>query len=112
MPISVIGEASAICFDEKRHSIEELHDLIDFLARYHVRFLLPNETVAEACSNLYSSELRDNRMTPTDLVHFGYAMAYNVDYLVTTDSVLIEYRMPAGFRLKVLHPKDAMKRFL
>jgi len=29
-----------------------------------------------------------------------------------TDSVLIEYRMPAGFKLKVLHPKDAMKRFL
>jgi len=56
--------------------------------------------------------LRDNRMTPADLVHLGYAMAYNVDYFVTTDSVLIEYRMLAGFKLKVLHPKDAMKRFL
>jgi hypothetical protein len=28
-----------------------------------------------------------------------------------TDSVLNEYRVPAGFKLKVLHPKDAMKRF-
>ncbi len=112
IPISVIGEASAICLERKRHSVEELHDLIDFLARYQVRFLHPNRTVAEACYNLYSGELRDNRMTPSDLVHLGYAMAYDVDYFVTTDSVLSEYRVPAGFKLKVLHPRDAMKRFI
>jgi len=112
IPISVLGEVSAICFDGKRHSVEELHDLIDFLDRYRLKFLCPNQLVAEACSNLYSSELRDNRMTPADLVHLGYAMAYNVDFLITTDSVLIEYRIPAAFKLKVLHPKDAMKRFL
>jgi hypothetical protein len=50
-------------------------------------------------------------MTPTDLVHLGYAMAYDVDYFITTDGVLNQYRMPAGFKVKVLHPKEAMKRF-
>jgi predicted nucleic acid-binding protein len=112
IPISVLGEASAICFEGERHKPEELHNLIDFLARYQVRFLHPNRTVAEAYYNLYSDELRDNRMTPADLVHLGYAMAYNVDYFITTDSVLNRYRVPAGFKVKVLHPKDAIKRFL
>jgi hypothetical protein len=50
-------------------------------------------------------------MTPTDLVHLGYAMAYDVDYFITTGGVLNQYRMPAGFKVKVLHPKEAMKRF-
>jgi hypothetical protein len=35
IPISVLGEVSAICFEGKRHSVEELHDLIDFLDRYN-----------------------------------------------------------------------------
>ncbi len=112
IPISVLGEISAICFESKRHSVEELHDLIDFLARYQVRFLHHNQIVAEACCNLYGNEWGDYRMTPADLVHLGYAMAYDVDYFITTDSVLNEYRVPAGFKLKVLHPKDAMRRFL
>lgn len=111
IPISVLGEISAICFEGKRHSVEELHDLIDFLARYQVRFLHPNQTVAEACYNLYSDELGDNRMKPTDLVHMGYALAYDVDYFITTDSVLNEYRVPDMFKLRVLHPKEAIKRF-
>lgn len=112
MPISVFGEASAICFEGKRHSVEELHDLVDFLARYQVRFLHPNQAVAEACYNLYGDAWEDHRMMPADLVHLGYAMAYDVDYFVTTDSVLNEYRMPVGFKLRVLHPKEAMRRFL
>jgi len=111
IPISVFGEFSAICFEGKRHSVEELHRLIDFLDRYHVRFLHPNQTVAEACYNLYGAEWRDDRMTPTDLVHLGYAIAYDVDYFITTDCILNQYRVPGGFKLKVLHPKDAMKRF-
>jgi len=111
IPISVLGEVSAICFEGKRHSVEELHDLIDFLDRYNVRFLHPNQIVAEACHNLYGNEWRDDRMTPTDLVHLGYAMAYDVDYFITTDGVLNQYRVPAEFKVKVLHPKEAMKRF-
>jgi len=68
--------------------------------------------VAEACCDLYGDEWGDNRMTPSDLVHLGYALAYDVDYFITTDSVLNEYRVPEGFKLKVLHPKDAIKRIL
>lgn len=112
IPVSVLGEGSEICFEGKRHSVSELHEVIDFLARYQVRFLHPNQIVAEACYNLYGDEWRDNRMTPSDLVHLGYALAYDMDYFVTTDSVLNQYRVPTGFKLKVLHPKDAIKRIL
>lgn len=111
VPVSVMGEASAICFEGKKHSVKELHDLIEFLARYQVRFLHPNQAVAEACYNLYGEEWRDYRMKPADLVHLGYALAYNVDYLITTDGVLNEYRMPADFKLKILYPNEAIKRF-
>ena len=37
--------------------------------------------------------------------------SYDADYFITTDGVLNQYRMPAGFKVKVLHPKEAMKRF-
>jgi len=50
-------------------------------------------------------------MSPSDLVHLGYAMAYNVDYFITSDRVLNDYRIPEDFNLKVLTPGEAIKRF-
>jgi len=50
-------------------------------------------------------------MSPSDLVHLGYAMAYNVDYFITSDRVLNDYRIPEDFKLKVLTPGEAIKRF-
>jgi hypothetical protein len=50
-------------------------------------------------------------MSASDLVHLGYALAYNVDYFITSDRVLNDYRIPEGFKLKVLTPSEAIKRF-
>jgi hypothetical protein len=50
-------------------------------------------------------------MKPTDLVHLGYALAYEVDYFITSDRVLNEYRIPEDFKLKVIRPDEALKRF-
>lgn len=50
-------------------------------------------------------------MKPTDLVHLGYALAYDVDYLITSDRVLKAFRIPKEFNLKVLTPEEALKYF-
>lgn len=50
-------------------------------------------------------------MKPTDLVHLGYALAYEVDYFITRDRVLNAYRIPEEFKLKVLTPDEAIKQF-
>ena len=61
--------------------------------------------------NLYSDAWRDDRMKPTDLVHLGYAMAYEVDYFITSYRVLNEYRIPEEFKLIVITPDEAIKQF-
>jgi hypothetical protein len=50
-------------------------------------------------------------MKPTDLVHLGYALAYELDYFITSDRVLNEYRIPEEFSLTLLTPDEAMKQF-
>ena len=58
-------------------------------------------------SHLYMDEtVRDSRLGPTDLVHLGYAMAYDLDYLITTDKTLRKYKVPSSFKLRVMHPQD------
>lgn len=69
--------------------------------------LRPNKAVAVACYNLYMDEsFRDSRLSPTDLVHLRYAMAYDIDYLITTDKILRKYKIPDAFPLVVIHPKS------
>ena len=41
---------------------------------------------------------------PTDVFHIGYAMAYDMDYFVSTDRLLLQYKLPEGSKLKVIHP--------
>ena len=50
-------------------------------------------------------------MKPSDLVHLGYALAYDLDYLIATDKDLRKYRIPTSFDLVVKHPKDAEEIF-
>jgi hypothetical protein len=111
IPTSVLGEVSAICFEGKKHTVEDLYKIVNLLNRYDVKFRHPNRVVAEICSNLYSDDWRDDRMKPTDLVHLGYALAYDSDYFITSDRILNEYRIPEDFKLKVLTPDEAIKRF-
>lgn len=114
VPISVLGEVVIICVEGERkgskgkHDREELHKLIDIWSALDISFLHPNEAVATTCYNLYNhSGFRDSRVKPADLVHLGYAMAYDVDYFITTDKILRAYRIPREFKTKVLHPREA-----
>ena len=111
IPTSVLGEVAAVYLKSEKHTIDDLHEIIDLLSRYNFEFLHPRQSVAEACYNLYSDAWRDDRISPSDLVHLGYALAYDVDYFITSDRILNEYHIPEDFKLKVLTPGDAMKRF-
>ncbi len=70
-----------------------------------IRFLLPSNEAAEICWNLVN-ECGD-RMQSTDRTHLGYALAYGMDYLITTDKILLHYHVPDDFRLKVVSLRDA-----
>jgi hypothetical protein len=114
VPISVLGEVVIICVEgewkgrEGKHNREELHELIDIWSGLRISFLHPNEAVATTCYNLYNhSEYRDSRIKPADLVHLGYALAYDVDFFITTDRILRGYSIPKEFKTKVLHPHEA-----
>jgi len=111
VPTSVLGEVSAICFEGRRHTVEDLYKVVDLLNRCDIKFRHPNRVVAEICCNLYNDAWRADRMKPTDLVHLGYALAYDVDYFITSDRVLNEYRIPGEFKLKVLTPDRAIRQF-
>jgi predicted nucleic acid-binding protein len=111
VPTSVLGEASAICFEGGRHTVDDLYDIINLINRLDVKFHHPNRVVAEICYNLYSDAWRDDRMKPADLVHLGYALAYDADYFITSDRVLNAYRIPKEFKLKVMTPDEAIKHF-
>jgi hypothetical protein len=83
-------------------------ELIDIWSALRISFLHPNEAVATTCYNLYNhDDYKDSRIKPADLVHMGYALAYDVDYFITTDRILRAYRIPREFKTKVLHPREA-----
>jgi predicted nucleic acid-binding protein len=114
IPVSVFAEIVSLCLQgeqngerEGKFFIEDLYKLIGFWQGLDIVVLRPNKAVAVACYNLYMDEsVRDSRLSPTDLVHLGYAMAYDLDYLITTDKTLRKYKIPDAFPLVVIHPKS------
>ena len=108
VPISVLGESVTLCLEGERkgrsHNIRELHDLIAFWGGLNINILHPNEAVATACYRL-NTKYKDDRMTPQDLVHIGYALAYNVDYLVTSDKNMQRFRLPDDSGLEIIPPE-------
>ena len=119
IPVSVFAEIVSLCLQGEQNSeregkfcIEDLYTLIGFWQGLDIVVLRPNKAVAVACYNLYMDEsVRDSRLSPTDLVHLGYAMAYDLDYLITTDKTLRKYRIPDAFPLVVIHPKNVDEIF-
>lgn len=98
--------------DNRNHNITQLHELVVFWGSLDIRFLYPNDAVATTCYLLHTSgEYKDSRMSPTDAVHLGYALAYDADYLVTTDKNLQNYSVPSEFKLKII-PLDEARRTL
>lgn len=110
VPVSVFAEIVSLCIqreEEGKFCIDDLYKLVDFWQGLDIVVLRPNKAVAVACYNLYMDEtVRDSRLGPTDLVHLGYAMAYDLDYLITTDKILRKYKVPPSFKLRVMHPQN------
>jgi len=114
VPVSVFAEIVSLCLHGKENGeregnfcIEDLYKLVSFWQGLNIVVLRPNKAVAVACYNLYMDEsVRDSRLSPTDLVHLGYAMAYDLDYLITTDKTLRKYKVPPSFKLVVMHPQN------
>lgn len=119
IPVSVFAEIVSLCLQgeqngerEGKFCIDDLYKLIGFWQGLDIVVLRPNKAVAVACYNLYMDEsVRDSRLSPTDLVHLGYAMAYDLDYLITTDKTLRKYRIPDALPLVVMHPKNVDEIF-
>ena len=118
VPISVLGESVIECLrgekEKSDHDLSELHNLIDFWGALDLSFLYPNALVADACYRLVekykTGERIDYRLSDTDLVHLGYALAYNVDYFLTTDTKL-KYYVPEKSKLRVIDHEAAKEIF-
>lgn len=118
VPISVLGESVIECLRGERgdttHSLSELHDMIDLWGSLNLNFLYPSTLVAKACYRLverYKTGVKiDYRLTDTDLVHLGYALAYKMDYFLTTDRKL-QYNVPDKSNLRVIDHEEAKKLF-
>ena len=119
IPVSVFAEIVSLCIhgeqegeQERNFSINDLYKLVDFWKGLNLVVLHPNKAVATACYNLYMDDtMRDSRLGPSDLVHLGYALAYDLDYFITSDGPLKKYQVPNTFKLKINHPKNADKIF-
>ena len=118
VPISVLGESVIECLrgekEKSDHDLSELHNLIDFWGALDLSFLYPNALVADACYRLVekykTGERIDYRLSDTDLVHLGYALAYNVDFFLTTDTKL-KYYVPEKSKLRVIDHEAAKEIF-
>ena len=118
VPISVLGESVIECLrgekEKSDHDLSELHNLIDFWGALDLSFLYPNALVADACyrlvENYKTGERIDYRLSDTDLVHLGYALAYNVDFFLTTDTKL-KYYVPEKSKLRVIDHEAAKEIF-
>lgn len=110
VPISVIGEVVIECLrgleSSSSYDLRDLHEMIDLWGNLNLAFLYPNEIVAEVCYRLTEKYRKDRRLTDTDRVHLCYAIAYRMDYFLTTDQSLRHY-IPKGSRLKVIDPDEA-----
>ena len=88
--------------------------LIDFWGSLDLSFLYPNALVVDACHKLVEmykkGERIDYRLTDTDLVHMGYALAYNMDYFLTTDTKM-KYYVPPKSKLHVIDHEMAKDIF-
>jgi hypothetical protein len=114
VPISVLGESVTLCLEGERkgrsHNIRELHDMIAFWGGLNLNILHANTAVAIICYRL-NTKYKDERMTPQDLVHIGYALAYNMDYLVTSDKNMQRFNLPDNSGLEII-PPDRLKHLL
>ena len=109
-PFSVLAETvfKSLAYEKEDggpRKMEMISSLIEIWRRLDIRFLPPTDRVAEIC--WYLVDESKGRLQPTDRTHLGYSLAYNMDYLITTDKILLHYQVPDGFQLKIVSLKDA-----
>ena len=116
VPITVLGESVSECLiGEKKydgkHDLNELYRLIELWGALNLLYLYPNDVVAAVCYRLsrIKSERGDFRLTDTDMVHLGYALAHEMDYFLTTDKALkhVDPYIPEKANLQVIGLEDA-----
>ena len=90
--ITVMGEVVLVCVRDKEKT-KNLHKIVDLLHSYDIRFLIPNSLLRECCRCLDQID-PDDRVPKTDKTHLAYAIAYNVDYFLTTDLKLQTFNLP------------------
>jgi len=93
-----------------------MRGLFDIVDTFDPIVMVPNSRVSYACYLLCKFN-EDARMKSqyTDLVHLGYAMAYEVPVFLTTDKHLTHYRIPQkmiekGYKQPRMIDLSAVKR--
>ncbi len=116
VPITVLGESVIECLigeknDDGKHDLNELYQLIELWGALDLFYLYPNDVVAAVCFQLskIKAERCDFRLTDTDMVHLGYALAHEMDYFLTTDKALkhVNPYIPKRAKLKLIGLDDA-----
>jgi hypothetical protein len=113
--LPVLGEFTSEInsFPNREQLMRGLFDIVD---TFDPIVMVPNSRVSYACYLLCKFN-EDSRMKNqyTDLVHLGYAMAYNVPVFLTTDKHLTHYRIPQtmiekGYKQPKMMDLSAIKR--
>ncbi|MGP7989826.1 type II toxin-antitoxin system VapC family toxin [Methanoregula sp.] len=96
--LTVIGEVILIMKRDAKFA-EHLTGFFSLLTEWKIAILVPTDDVAVICYE-FSQDLTDGRMISqkTDRTHLAYAIAYDCDYLITSDDALIRYRIPLRLR--------------
>jgi hypothetical protein len=116
VPITVLGESVIECLigekkGDGKHNLNELYQMIELWGALDLLYLYPNDLVAAVCFQLskIKEERCDFRLTDTDMVHLGYALAHEMDYFLTTDKALkhVDPYIPKKAKLQVIDLDDA-----
>jgi len=80
---------------ERKDITDGLSKLSDFFRGSQIQILVPNDEVAVLCYG-FSKDMMDGRMISqkTDRTHLAYAMAYQADFFLSSDTALARYRIP------------------
>jgi len=92
--LTVIGEVILIMKRDTKFA-EHLNGFFSLLNEWQITILVPTDGVAVICYE-FSQDFTEGRMMSqkTDRTHLAYAIAYDCDYLITSDDAMIRYQIP------------------
>ena len=86
-------EISKITDSAKRRQVEDLYDALNL-----------KEIIYSQAIRKRAIELREYNIKDMDALHIAFAESKNIDYLITTDKLLINACTRANLKLKVINP--------